>query len=302
MNSKYVTFLFAILVFSGIIFAQLDPLFDDFEDKNNTTNWGSRWEIFADDNANTTSDPAVGDSVVYPLGAAGTSYCGYMTGSFAGWGLGLVGWFDPTGNALGVDLTEFKGVSFYAMGNNTPVRVVMREVERNAEFDFYNYIITPGDDWALYTIPFDSLYLMWEDETLPPFSADDCQAIDFRAQTKELYTEIFVDQISFVPKTTTAIEPEKYRVIPKKYALIQNYPNPFNPRTTIKFDIVNNSLVTLKVFNVTGREVATLVNKYMKSGNYKVDFNAGAELPTGIYIYRLEANNTILTKKMVLLK
>jgi len=169
MNSKFVTVLLTIFLFSGIILAQHDPLFDNFEDQNNTTNWGTRWEIFADDDVNTTSDPAIGDSVVYADGAAGTSYCGYLTGSFSGWGLGLVGWFDPSGEALGVDLSEFKGVSFYAMGNNQPVRVVMREIERYAEFDFYNYIITPGDDWALYTIPFDSLYLMWEDETLPPF-------------------------------------------------------------------------------------------------------------------------------------
>jgi hypothetical protein len=304
MNSKFVKVLLTIVfLFSGIVLAQHDPLFDNFEDQNNTTNWSTRWEIFADDDVNTTSDPAVGDSVVYADGAAGTSYCGYLTGSFAGWGLGLVGWFDPSGEALGVDLSEFKGVSFYAMGNNQPVRVVIREVERYATFDFYNYIITPGDDWALYTIPFDSLYLMWEDETLPPFSPDDCQAIDFRLLSKDTYTEIFVDEINFIPKTiSTIIEPTKNDAFPKNYVLTQNYPNPFNPQTTIEFDLVNNSFVTLKVFDMIGREVATLVNQYMKTGNYKFDFNAGAELPTGIYIYRLEADGIALTKKMILLK
>ena len=131
MNSKLVTTLSTIaFLFSGIALAQHDPLFDNFEDQNNTTNWSTRWEIFADDDVNTTSDPAVGDSVVYADGAAGTSYCGYLTGSFAGWGLGLVGWFDPSGEALGVDLSEFKGVSFYAMGNNQPVRVVITQVRQ----------------------------------------------------------------------------------------------------------------------------------------------------------------------------
>ena len=68
--------------------------------------------------------------------------------------------------------------------------------------------------------------------------------------------------------------------------LSQNYPNPFNPSTTIKYSIPKQSNVTLKVFDVLGSEVATLVNKEQPQGNYEVEFD-GAELTSGIYFYRI---------------
>ncbi len=86
-----------------------------------------------------------------------------------------------------------------------------------------------------------------------------------------------------------------------KFSLSQNYPNPFNPSTNIKFTVAENASVTLKVFNVLGEEVATLVNKTMKPGNYSVQFNA-ENLTSGIYFYTLKSDNFVQTKKMLLLK
>lgn len=90
------------------------------------------------------------------------------------------------------------------------------------------------------------------------------------------------------------------------FKLLQNYPNPFNPITKIKFEIpdqVRNyrSLVTLKVYDVLGNEVAILVNEEKQPGTYEVEFE-GTGLPSGIYLYQLKAGNYAATKKMVLIK
>jgi len=83
--------------------------------------------------------------------------------------------------------------------------------------------------------------------------------------------------------------------------LYQNYPNPFNPSTKIKFQIPENSFVTLKVYDVLGNEVATLVNQEKPIGSCNVEFDASS-LPSGIYLYQLQAGNYFETKKMILLK
>jgi hypothetical protein len=88
---------------------------------------------------------------------------------------------------------------------------------------------------------------------------------------------------------------------PVTYSLSQNYPNPFNPSTTIKFTIQKAGLVSLKIFNILGQEVATLVNEQMKPGSYSYNFNA-SRLSSGVYFYSINAGDFNLTKKMLLLK
>ena len=96
--------------------------------------------------------------------------------------------------------------------------------------------------------------------------------------------------------------------IPNKYILLQNYPNPFNPSTQIKYSIPKSGIVTLKVYNLLGQEVATLVNKEQKTGSYTVNFDSsnmpggGQELASGIYMYRIQSGGFSLTKKMMILK
>lgn len=89
--------------------------------------------------------------------------------------------------------------------------------------------------------------------------------------------------------------------VPNEYRLLQNYPNPFNPSTSISFDIVKQTYTLLKVYDVTGRLTAVLVNESLRAGSYKVELNAG-NLSSGVYFYKLEAGNFIQTRKMVLLK
>jgi hypothetical protein len=89
--------------------------------------------------------------------------------------------------------------------------------------------------------------------------------------------------------------------IPEQFALSQNYPNPFNPTTNIKFQVPKSGLVKLAVYDLLGKEIQTIVNQQLSPGTYEVDFN-GSNLPSGIYYYKLQADEYSETKKMVLIK
>ncbi len=88
---------------------------------------------------------------------------------------------------------------------------------------------------------------------------------------------------------------------PKEFKLEQNYPNPFNPTTTIQYQLPADAKVTLKIYDVLGSEVTTLVNEEQEAGYKEVKFNA-SNLASGMYIYRLTANKYVSTKKMMVLK
>ncbi|MFA5886749.1 MAG: T9SS type A sorting domain-containing protein [Patescibacteria group bacterium] len=101
--------------------------------------------------------------------------------------------------------------------------------------------------------------------------------------------------------TLTTTDVETTENLPISFNLSQNYPNPFNPSTTISYSVPENSFVTLKVYDILGKEVAILVNEEKTVGNYQVNFD-GSQLASGAYLCRLTANNFIQTKKMVLMK
>jgi hypothetical protein len=88
---------------------------------------------------------------------------------------------------------------------------------------------------------------------------------------------------------------------PERYYLIQNYPNPFNPSTKIKYSIPQSSNVVIKVFDILGNEIETLVNEEKSVDTYEVEFD-GSGLTSGIYFYQLQAGSFVETKKMVLMK
>jgi len=89
--------------------------------------------------------------------------------------------------------------------------------------------------------------------------------------------------------------------LPSEFQLAQNYPNPFNPSTKIQYEISENQFVTLKVYDILGKEVATLVNEEKQAGYYSVEFD-GRELSSGMYIYMIQAGNFVGSKKMLLIK
>ncbi|MCE1166360.1 MAG: T9SS type A sorting domain-containing protein [Bacteroidetes bacterium] len=88
---------------------------------------------------------------------------------------------------------------------------------------------------------------------------------------------------------------------PSKYAISQNYPNPFNPVTKINYALPKSGLVTMKVYDILGKEVATLVNEVKNAGYYSVEFNAST-LASGMYFYRIETNGFNEVRKMMLIK
>ena len=106
---------------------------------------------------------------------------------------------------------------------------------------------------------------------------------------------------SGVTDGTVSVKEMTNRTIPKAFTLFQNYPNPFNPSTNISFNIPRRSFVSLKVFDLIGREVATLVSEELSIGSYTQQWNASG-IPSGVYFYRLHAGSFTETKKLVLLR
>ena len=99
----------------------------------------------------------------------------------------------------------------------------------------------------------------------------------------------------------TSVEQESVTNSPQTFQLHQNYPNPFNPSTRIQYQVINGSQVSIKVYDVLGNEVAALVDEYKPTGIYAIEFSA-ENLSSGIYFYKLQTNNFVETKKMILIR
>jgi hypothetical protein len=99
----------------------------------------------------------------------------------------------------------------------------------------------------------------------------------------------------------TIVSVDHNQTLPLAFYLSQNYPNPFNPNTKISWQVPVGSWQTLKVYDVLGNEVVTLVDEYKPAGTYEVEWNA-TSLPSGVYFYQLNTKNFIETKKMILIK
>jgi hypothetical protein len=110
-----------------------------------------------------------------------------------------------------------------------------------------------------------------------------------------------IDDSIFVDNQTVGIGNGIAQTIPAQFRLLQNYPNPFNPATTITFDLPEETRVNLTVYNILGEQVAVLINRTMKAGRHRTDFNASA-LPSGIYFYRVSTEKFSAVKKMILIK
>ena len=145
---------------------------------------------------------------------------------------------------------------------------LLTEVWDNANAKILNFVLPYSDTYALF---------------LSDFAGDEIGDYWFRFQ-KNLITRVNNNQS-----------------IPFGFSLGQNYPNPFNPNTKIKYSVPQSSNVVIKIFDVLGNEIETLVNEEKPVGRYEVIFNA-ARLPSGVYFYRLKAGKFVETKKMVLMK
>jgi len=147
--------------------------------------------------------------------------------------------------------------------------------------------------------------------SIPPNHIDTLFYIDFSCVGQGLGTSVVrmynVDNPSLFVQDTFKVQIGSVGItnissLVESYSLSQNYPNPFNPSTNINFSILNSGTVSLKVFDILGNEISTIVNnEKLTAGTYKVDFN-GSFLASGIYYYTLKTENFINTKKMLLIK
>ena len=146
---------------------------------------------------------------------------------------------------------------------------------------------------------------------IPPFGMDTIE-VSFKPESVKDYSDDLyiqwnkenerISQVVSLTGSTDLVSVGLPPLInPIMFSLNQNFPNPFNPSTSIRFQIASPGATTLKVYDILGRELKTLVNEFKSIGEYEIMFNA-TELPAGIYFYRLRSENFVETKKMILLK
>jgi len=111
---------------------------------------------------------------------------------------------------------------------------------------------------------------------------------------------LFTEGVSYSQPRYMAVQ-SLASISKQNFTLYQNYPNPFNPETTIKYALKQKGFVSMKVFSILGKEVSTLVYEEKPAGSYEVKYNA-ENLPSGIYLYQLNVNGNIQTKRFILLK
>ena len=130
--------------------------------------------------------------------------------------------------------------------------------------------------------------------------ASNCNLVIFVYKDNGALIQSTVEQ-STIQSVTAPLGVNGTHEIPKEYRLEQNYPNPFNPTTNIKYSVPKDGNVSLKVYDVLGNEVTTIIDGFMKAGVYNAEFN-GANLASGIYFYTLKTNEFTSTKKMAMIK
>ena len=170
------------------------------------------------------------------------------------------------------------------------VDVTMNQIQTNAQF---------------FTMPVELKFSFGsgQDTTVRVMNTANKQDYSFTF-SKSVTAVVFDPNNDIVLKEDSTVVPMRMSgasLHPLSYQLEQNYPNPFNPATHIEFSIADARLVTLKIYDVLGKEVATLANTKMNPGTYSIPWNAG-NLPSGIYFYRLRAGQFTQSKKMILLK
>ncbi|MFQ5604138.1 MAG: amidohydrolase family protein [bacterium] len=126
------------------------------------------------------------------------------------------------------------------------------------------------------------------------------------SQIKELTFDAVILGGSVYKHSVTGIDVSPSQTVPNDFQLLQNYPNPFNPTTTIQFQLPKTDRVTLKIYNLRGQEVQTLLDEVKQPGSYKIKWDGknhyGRNVSTGLYVLRMEAGEFVLSKKIVLLK
>lgn len=174
------------------------------------------------------------------------------------------------------DEINFEGISLFARNINTNALYSYNFGKKEAVYNIFN-------------IPYGTYEIV-------------AQKIGYSNAVSQIVTiDTLNFQITGINITFSPTSVDEQVELPTDFILYQNYPNPFNPSTSLQYAIGSRQFVTLKVYDLLGREVATLVNEEKPSGNYEVSFDASS-LASGMYLYRLQTSSFIETKKMILLR
>lgn len=217
---------------------------------------------------------------------------GSIRGQVKNW-VSLFRYLQPNGQS--VDLSEYTYISFTAHGSGQ-IRMIT-EKESIKDWNQYGFTFSLTAEPQRYQINFSELRK--EVAYDGPFTADDVTLLAFYAlgdgQTSRDFS-INIENVTFGGARAAAGEE-----LPKLFSLEQNFPNPFNPVTQISYSLEESMRVKLTVYDTLGREIAVLVDGLQSAGNHEVPFNAG-NLPSGLYMYRLETQQGNDAKMMSLLK
>ncbi len=189
-----------------------------------------------------------------------------------------------------------------SIGSNPGDGMVRLQWTANTEADLALYQvwrkIDYAEDWRIIGTTTNTYYVDSDMLYLPIYGLVTTR-YKIKAKDVENHYSDYSNEVSSRTEPLNKISGEENAVI--EYRLNQNYPNPFNPTTKIKYSIKEEGLVILKVYDILGKEVATLVNENKPEGNYEVEFNA-SQLPSGMYMYKIQAGNFTDVKKMILAK
>jgi hypothetical protein len=294
---NFAMFCYALLLFISMtnnLKAQSDALSWDFEGKNigdsfSHIGWGA-----ADCQAVVANDPVTSGNKVLKVEInnynaapvlkyvlpAGKTLADYSSFTFKGnFAQGDVGYKD-------IVVEAYQNMPTAQFGNNASAKIGSWNRAKMGSTDWENIIVNITNSSTL------------KDTIFIAFGINCAGTGDVGgAGSKTIW---YADDITIVEKTQTDVK-NIGSSIPNNYELEQNYPNPFNPATKIQYNISKSSHVTLKVYDVLGRLVQTLVNEQQFAGQYVATFNA-QNLSSGIYFYRLEADGFVSTKKLILMK
>lgn len=233
-------------------------------------------------------------------GSSGSSeyYCGggiYLSGNSEIYIVNSIIWNDNpeeiylSGNSSNVVLAAFSDIqggkdsiacndedSVYWLDSNIAEDPLFMDAENG---DFHLQVESPSIDRG-------TAIFIWKNDTLVDLSTYE-------------YVGSFPDMGAFEFGLFSVVDNSS--LTPINFSLYQNYPNPFNPSTTISYSIPNPGYITLKIYDVLGKEIQTLVTEFQQAGSYSLDFDA-SEFSSGIYFYQLEAGNLVVTKKMILIR
>ena len=196
--------------------------------------------------------------------------------------------------------------------NNFPTQILSGAYNQTTRGGFYDIFIlkftnSGARQWATYYggNDYDSEPGVCIDSSSNFYVTGSTKSINFPTKTLSgAYNDTALDGSAdaFILKFSSTVDIKKIsNEIPVKYSLHQNYPNPFNPTTNIRYDIPKSSFVKITVYNILGKELATLVNEKLSAGSYEVDWDA-TSYTSGVYFYKLITDNFVDVKKMLLIK